>query len=55
MSTQEAQEKYCYRFTLAARKPDSDSGGPSKSEIQAYINEILGAKPKVPGRGQLSR
>ncbi len=49
MSTQETQQKYSYTFRLEARKPGWDKEGPSKAEVQAYINEVLGVKPAAPG------
>ncbi len=49
MSTQETQQKYSYTFRMEARKPGWDKEGPSKAEVQAYINEVLGVKPAAPG------
>ncbi len=43
MSTQVKQEsKFSYRFTVEARGSGPTVEEPSKAEIQAYINEILG-------------
>ncbi len=44
MSAQQAEPKYSYRFTFEARSSNSGSDEPSKAEIQAYINEVLGIK-----------
>jgi len=52
MSTQETQKRYSYRFTLEPQRPDWDKEGPSKTEVQGYILEVLGIKPKAP---ELSR
>jgi hypothetical protein len=48
MSTQETQQKYSYRFTLEPQREDWDKEGPSKAEVQSYILEVLGIKPKTP-------
>jgi len=46
MSTLEGQEqKYAYKFRLEARK-EQNLDEPSKAEVQAYVNEVLGVKPK---------
>ncbi len=48
MSSQARQEsKYSYKFTLEARRPGSTDLEPSKAEIQAYINEVLGITKKT--------
>ena len=44
MSAQQSEARYSYRFTLEARRPDSGAEEPSKAEVQAYINEILGVR-----------
>ncbi len=45
MSSQDRQEqRYVYRYTFKVKSPDSGSDEPSKADIQAYINEILGIK-----------
>ncbi len=54
MSTQDAQQKYSYRFFLEARKSSRDMDGPSKAEVQNYINEVLGIKPKTPDKNRSS-
>jgi hypothetical protein len=48
MSTQETQQKYSYRFTLEPQRTDWENEGPSKAEVQSYILEVLGIKPKTP-------
>ncbi len=46
MSSQELQTRYSYRFALPARKAgEMGSDEPSKAEIQAYINQVLGVHP----------
>jgi hypothetical protein len=45
VSSQELQPKYSYTFTQSARKAGDDAADePSKSEVQAYIFEVLGVK-----------
>ncbi len=46
MSTQESSQKYQFTFKVEARKPGWDKDAPSSAEVQAYINEVLGVKPK---------
>jgi hypothetical protein len=51
MSTEGEQSvKYRYKFSLSAPKRGSaEEEAPSKAEIQAYINELLGIpRPKKP-------
>jgi hypothetical protein len=45
MSSQEGSElKYSYRFTLEARRGESNSAEQSEAELQAYVNELLGVR-----------
>ena len=46
LSTQEQTPKYTYRFRLEAKKPTAFDDEASKSEVQSYINELLGVKDK---------
>jgi hypothetical protein len=42
-SDSEAKQRYSYKFKFQAKEPDADkSREPSKEEIQAFVNEILG-------------
>jgi len=46
-SETEQRLKYSYKFTLKAQETSRSPEDPStKAEIQAYINEVLGIKPK---------
>ena len=47
MSSQdEPQLKYNYRFKLEAKMPDKFDDEASRSEVQSYINELLGVREK---------
>ncbi len=35
-------QKYSYKLFVQARKLEPGESGPTKAEIQAYINEVLG-------------
>ena len=49
MSSIEAPQKYVYKFYLQASSKRDAADEPSKQEVQAYINDILGVvKPKSP-------
>lgn len=49
MQSEEKELKYSYRFKLEAEPDGSRSEEQSKSDIQVYINDLLGAKkPKSP-------
>jgi hypothetical protein len=43
-SQEEPQLKYNYKFRLEAKDPTPFDDETSKSEVQAYINELLGLK-----------
>ncbi len=46
MQSEEGEEtKYVYKFNLEARVSGQEGASqPSKQEVQAYINELLGVK-----------
>ena len=47
MSSQdEPQLKYSYRFRLEAKKPEVFDEEVTKSEVQSYINDLLGLKDR---------
>jgi hypothetical protein len=44
-SKSELQAKFNYRFSLLAKNPEpAGDDQPSNTEIQAYVNELLGVK-----------
>ena len=42
----EPQMKYSYKFRLEARKQEAFDEEASRTEVQSYINELLGVKDK---------
>ena len=43
-SESEPQLKYTYKFRLEARKQEAFDEETSRSEVQSYINELLGVR-----------
>jgi len=45
-SEDEPQVKYSYRFRLEAKQPERFDDESTKSEVQSYINGLLGVREK---------
>ena len=46
-SQEEPQLKYSYRFRLEAKKTEDLNDEEARSEVQSYINELLGVREKT--------
>ena len=53
-SQEETQLRYSYRFRQDARSPGVFSEEEAKTEVQSYINELLGIKDKLGNKDLLS-
>jgi len=46
MSSQEGELRYSYTFRLPAKGEKVVKEEQSKTDVQAYVNDLLGVKPK---------
>ena len=51
---EQEHKKYSYTFSLMAAKTSEEEAEPERTEVQSYINELLGLEPKKSDKNKIA-
>ena len=51
---EQERKKYSYTFSLMAAKTSEEEAEPERTEVQSYINELLGLEPKKSDKNKIA-